>query len=373
MSGIKEIGFWDYSCPRHGSLEVYEREDWDMLLDDMEEGGMNSLVLCPKWLTTGYKSKLPWLDQDPCTAIESDNDILFYALEEAKKRGVICTLLVVSTQFHIPSFGASPEDESAIWGDIGSFDLDFPGIRERILEMYDEIHTLFGKYTDRYVCELEFCDNSAPHRIDKYNAWAKENDEPSYEKISNIILQPRSYPFFSWRKFTTWSKMNMLHEINNLLVNKGYKGKFSTICEVGNADQVMVGNTDFGIAKAQYPDLELVTYDSIYDRTKNREASMEFCVTNPRKYDFPIHFLTRGVMTFGENWDDVSGSLDEQWDMSIEDAIKYQPDSLWFMGCDARTESGLVCSTKKLGNWGYDNGIKARKALMKKLRANFNK
>ena len=66
---MREIGFWDYTCPGNGSLERYTKADWDELLDDMVVGGCNSFVRCVKWLTTGYRSQLPWLDQDPpCTA-----------------------------------------------------------------------------------------------------------------------------------------------------------------------------------------------------------------------------------------------------------------------------------------------------------------
>ena len=52
---MKEIGFWDYTCPFNGSLERYTNQDWDVLLEDMANGGFNSLVLCVKWLTTGYR------------------------------------------------------------------------------------------------------------------------------------------------------------------------------------------------------------------------------------------------------------------------------------------------------------------------------
>ena len=40
----------------------------------MAAGGFNSLVLGIKWLTTGYRSRLTWLDQRPGNAaIASDN------------------------------------------------------------------------------------------------------------------------------------------------------------------------------------------------------------------------------------------------------------------------------------------------------------
>jgi hypothetical protein len=43
---LKEIGFWDYTCPRHGSLERYTQADWDLLLDDMVAGGV---PYAPEW------------------------------------------------------------------------------------------------------------------------------------------------------------------------------------------------------------------------------------------------------------------------------------------------------------------------------------
>ena len=81
---MQEIGFWDYTCPQHGSLERYTRQDWDVLIDDMAAGGFNSLTLGIKWLTTGYYSQFDWLDQDPnCSAIASKNQLIIHALRRA--------------------------------------------------------------------------------------------------------------------------------------------------------------------------------------------------------------------------------------------------------------------------------------------------
>ena len=59
---MRGIGFWDYTSPGGGGgLETYRRDDWARLLDDMAGGGCDSLALGIKWLTTGYRSRLPWL------------------------------------------------------------------------------------------------------------------------------------------------------------------------------------------------------------------------------------------------------------------------------------------------------------------------
>lgn len=60
---LAEHGFWDYTTPGAGGMESYGRDDYAWLLDDMAEAGMNSLLVCPRWFTTGYRSRLPYLDQ----------------------------------------------------------------------------------------------------------------------------------------------------------------------------------------------------------------------------------------------------------------------------------------------------------------------
>ena len=190
---LKEIGFWDYSCPRHGSLERYNENDWDILLDDMAQGGFNSLVLGVKWLTTGYRSRFPWLDRDPaCSAVKTDNGILHYALNAARARQIKTRLLIVENQFPVKTFGLepvwAPEGTKEAFGEyFGCYDLDHPGLRERMLEMTDEIVRLFGAETDGFVLELEFGDRDEPHRVDIYNRWARENGRPDYKPSRTSI------------------------------------------------------------------------------------------------------------------------------------------------------------------------------------------
>jgi hypothetical protein len=106
-----------------------------------------------------------------------------------------------------------------------------------------------------------------------------------------------------------------------------------------------------------------VTYDSIYDRRINRAASMEFCITEPHQLGFEVQFVTRGVMTFSWPPDGPSMDLEEQWRMSLEDAAQHQPEALWFMGSDARSD-GMVCSKSKLPAWGFQTGLEARQKLL---------
>ncbi|HEY8668363.1 MAG TPA: hypothetical protein VIL86_17060 [Tepidisphaeraceae bacterium] len=331
----------------------------------MAAGGFNSLVLGIKWLTTGYRSNFSWLDQEPGNAaIDSDNATIHYALQQARRRGIRTWLLVVASQFDVAKFGFAPARTGYNPAEkISAYDLDQPGIPERILALFDEIATLFGAEADGIVVELEFCDGEAPHRIPIYNEWAEKNRRPPFEKIKAIALEPRGYPFMDWRDFTTSRRIDVFKQIETICRSAGFNGKFSSIAELGNAPTVVVGNVNLQVLRAALPHWALVTYDSIYDRRENRLATMDFCVEQPRKLGFEVLFLTRGVMTWTWPPDGPPMDLLEQWRMSLEDAARFDPEALWFMGSDARLD-GLVCSNKKLPRWGFATGREARHKLI---------
>lgn len=364
---IREIGFWDYTCPMHGSLERYTREDWDRLLDDMAAGGFNSLVLGVKWLTTGYCSSLPWLDQDPeCTAVSSGNDLVHHALRGARERGMRTWLLVVATIFTTQEFdlpGGQP-----YWSDRFRFyDLDCPGLTERMEALFAEVVELFGAEADGLVVELEFCDGESPHRVPVYNYWAQENGRPEFEEIKAIRLEPRAYPFRHWRDFTTARRIDTLQRIEGHVRARGYTGALASIIEIDNQPMAVLGNVNLTMLQQALPHWPVVTYDSIYDRRRNSQATMDFCVEQPRAQGLSVCYLTRGVMTFNIPQDLPPTTLPEQWQLALEDACTHQPDVLWFMGSDARLD-GPVCSDRLLPHWGFPDGRTARHRLMQMAR-----
>ena len=364
---MNEIGFWDYSCPMHGSLERYTVEDWDNLLDDMSEGGFNSLVLGIKWLTTGYRSQYDWLDQDPlCSAISSNNAVIYHALQGARKRNIKTWLLVVATVFPTGKYQLPGGIE--YWGpEFNVYDLDCPGITERIDLLFSEVIDLFGSDADGIVVELEFCDGEAPHRIPVYNAWAQANNRPDFTAVRNYRIEPRGYPFTHWRDFTTSRRIDVMRHIEEVVRARGFKGRLSSIIEIDNQPTVVMGNVNMPMLSAALPDWPVVTYDSIYDRRRNRLATMDMCVVQPHMNNLEVHYLTRGVMTFGIPQDLGPTTLNEQWQLAIQDAATYRPENLWFMGSDARLD-GPVCSNLKLPAWGYADGRTARKKLMQMTR-----
>ncbi len=62
---LEEYGFGDYTAPVAGGMERFGLDNYRLLLDDMLNARMNSLLVCIKWLTTGYYSKLSFQDQSP--------------------------------------------------------------------------------------------------------------------------------------------------------------------------------------------------------------------------------------------------------------------------------------------------------------------
>jgi len=362
---MKEIGFWDYTAPGGGGgLEVYTGDDWDRLLDDMAAGGFNSLALGIKWLTTGYRSRFDWLDQDPaCTAISSDNALIHDALQGARRRGIRTWLLVVASIYQAKQFGVKPS--TGYWGDAtGLYDLDFPGLGDRIELLLDEVAELFGTETDGIVVELEFCDGEAPHRIPIYNEWAKANGRPDFDAIKQIRLEPRAYPYYHWRDFTTSRRIEMLSRIERVVRARGFTGTLTSIIELDSAPMAVLGNVNLVMLSQALPHWPVVTYDSIYDRRRNRLATMDFCVDQPRSLGLEVYYLSRGVMTFPLQPGMPPTTLDEQWRMTLEDAARHKPDILWFMSADARVD-GPVASNVQLPKWGQPDGRTARLKLMR--------
>jgi hypothetical protein len=364
---IKDIGFWDYTCPQHGSLERYTREDWDILLDDMAAGGLTSFVLGIKWLTTGYRSRLPWLDQDPeCSAIASDNALIHYALQGARQRGMRTWLLLVVTIY--PSQALSLPGGTRYWTDqFVAYDLDAPGLKERIAEMLSEVLELFGGETDGLVIETEFGDTEAAHRIPLYNEWAASNNRPDFISVRDIRLESRMYPFHHWRDFTTARRVAAFQEVEKHVRGLGFTGKLASISEIDNQHMVVMGNTNLNIMHDELPHWPVITYDSIYDRRRNRLATADLCIRQPRSLGLETLYLTRGVMTFNIPPELGATTLQEQWRMELEDAAEHRPDTLWFMGTDCRLD-GMVCSSRLLPQWGFEEGRAARLHLIEKIK-----
>ncbi len=243
------------------------------------------------------------------------------------------------------------------------YDLDTPGLDERIDQLFAEVVALFGDLLDGIVVELEFCDGEAPHRIPIYNSWAQANNRPDFASIKSFHMEPRAYPFTHWRDFTTSRRIDTLQRIENLVRNMGFDGEMTSIVELDNQPWAVLGNVNLKMLQAALPHWSVVTYDSIYDRRRNRLATMDLCIHQPHEVGLSVNYLTRGVMTFNIPPEMTATRLETQWRMSLEDAIEHKPEVLWFMGSDCRLD-GYVCSNVKLPDWGFTDGRTARLRLM---------
>lgn len=370
---MTNFGFWDYSCPRHGSIERYSADDWDRLLDDMAAAGCTTFVLCPKWLTTGYRSRYSWLDQDPaCSAVASDNAVLHHALRGMRSRGIRPWLLIVATIFPAREFQLTggityPWPGFFEPGELMFYDLDCPGLLDYMTLLVEEMVDLFGAETDGLILELEFSDGEAPHRIPVYDAWAQANDRPDFATIKQVRFEPRAYPFTHWRDFTTQRRIAVLKQLETVIRARGFAGPLASIIEIANEPTVVMGNVNLATYAAALPDWPAVTYDSIYDRRRNRLASMDLCIEQPRAAGLEVGYLTRGVMTFPVQRGMAPTTLEEQWRMTFEDVRRHRLETVWFMGSDARL-NGAVCNAAALPGWGFADGRSARQRLLQMVR-----
>jgi len=137
----------------------------------------------------------------------------------------------------------------------------------------------------------------------------------------------------------------------------------ASIIEIANEPMAVLGNANLEMLQAALRHWSVVTYDGIYDRRRNRLATMDFCVHQPRQAGLQVNYLTRGVMTFHIPPELGPTTLQEQWRLELEDARFHQPDRLWFMGADCRMD-GLVCSHVQLPQWGFPDGRTARLKLL---------
>ena len=357
---LREYGFWDYTCPGAGGMEHYRRDHYLELLDDMAAAGMNSLVMIVKWLTTGYRSRLPWLDQDPCNAaIASDNELIRTVLREARRRDIKVWLGAVATYFVPQAYGHSEHRRFEPWVDgepreVRVYDLDMPHVAERAVEIFDEIVALFPQ-ADGLLVELEFGDTFGPHRVRPYNRWARAHDRPPAEGDH----------LPAYRAYTSFRRMEVLRAIEQAVRARGFSGDLATICEVVNAESGTVQVVDLPAYTAAGLDFAVVTYD--YDRSRRRRQVADLCLEQPRELGLRTFYLGRGVMTWNRAWRSpqppLPFALPRNWAIDVEDVARYQPEGFWWFGTGALGPGGHV-DLAELQRLGFADGRQARRQLI---------
>ena len=362
---LMEYGFWDYTTPGAGGMEAFKQDDYVSLLDDMAQAGMNSLMIFVKWLTTGYRSRLPFQDQSPDNpVIASDNSLLRRVIEEAVKRKIKIWLGGAVTYFDVTKFGEKPHRTYDRLGDfdlpvkVGLYDTDTPGLTERIVQIYEELVESFPGIGGLEV-ELEGAGMENPHRIPLYNRWAEENGRPPFRELAHP-LNPRAFDVPAWRDYTTHSRLKVLKAVEDAVRAKGFRGDLAMICETGSTTYAIGQAVNVREFHKLFPHWIATTYE--YDKWDHRYAMMDVCIDHPTQEGVRVFYLPRGVMTWGGEWP-LPISLEQSWQMDLEDIHKFRPHRVWWFGSGARNEGAHV-SVSRLKQSGYGSGEDARRALL---------
>ncbi|HPA45286.1 MAG TPA: hypothetical protein PK395_05915 [bacterium] len=361
---LEEYGFWDYTAPVAGGMEQFGPDDYRLLLDDMREAGMNSLVICIKWLTTGYYSRLPFQDQFPGNpVIESKNELIRQVIQETHQRKIKIRFNLCLTYFDAEVFGGTPyntfDNSSGVPfpRPIGVYDTDAPGLVERACQVCEEVVEEFPG-VDGYVIELEGAGVEVPHRIDRYNQWAKEHGKRPFSEIGHP-LDPRGMDAPEWREYTTFSRFKVLRAVEEILRGKGFDGDLFMICETGNTDYGVYQEVHLRNFHAEFPHWGALTYE--YEKWNRRYAMMELCIAQPKTEGMQVFYLPRGVMTWGR-WP-FAHPLQESWKRDIEDILMLQPHGVWWFGCGT-VNDGAHVGLKRLREVGFKDGVDARRELI---------
>lgn len=363
---LREYGFWDYTAPGAGGMEHYGADDYVRLMDDMADARMNSLVIVVKWLTTGYRSDLPWLDQEPGNAvIASDNELIRTAVAHAHRRGLKVWLGVVVTESAVASYGPTSYKRFLPHVDgrpveTSAYDLDLPGVAERSEAMCEEIVTLFPE-VDGLMVEMEGADLYGPHRVAPYNRWAEAHGKDLAEADGTC-------PAF--QTYTTFRRCEVLREIARAVQALGFKGDLATICDTINEEYQTYQQVDLREFAKRTPDHAVVTYS--HSRWRRRLAMSDYCMVQPREYGLRTYYLGRGVMTYNKKWHSPQPklplSLPEHWAIDVEDVSRYRPDGFWWLGTGALREGAHV-DLSELRRMGFQSGEDARRQLIEAGRA----
>jgi hypothetical protein len=362
-----EHGYWDYTCPESGGLEHYTEQDYRELFEDMANAGMNSMLFMIKWWTTGYRSRLPYLDQLPGNpTIESDNDRLRFAIAEARARGMKVWLGAVVTFFEAARFTSEPN--RLIWDvrgyrfpfQVGTYDSDAPEIRQRSVEILEEIVELFPD-VDGLLIEVEHAGREKPHRIPLYDAWAAERGRPSFAELKAQPWDILRLDQPDWRAYATDARAAILGDIERAVRTSGFKGQLATICESFAQDYVITHEVDLVRYRERFPDWGMVFYD--YAKWRHRYANMDFLVDQPNRLGINGYYLARGVMTDRWNPWPMPVTLREHWTMDVEDIRQFRPRNVWWYGSGTVSE-GANTALSDLAMEGYRTGREARQAML---------
>jgi hypothetical protein len=364
---LREHGFWEYTTPLTGGFETYGNDDHLLLLDDMAQAGMNSIMLMVKWYTTGYRSRLPYLDQSPENrVIASDNKLLRKVIAEAKSRRIKVWLGAVANYFNFKMFGSIPYrviPDNYYGFQVGMYDPDAPQVVERGAAIFEELCDEFPG-VDGLMVELENVDGRAAHRIPFYNEWAKSNKRPPYGDLNTVSD-------LHWFDYQTASIIKATKAIEKAVRAKGFRGDLATINKnsekIGGNPQTRHQMVNLEMMRRDCPAWATINYwyykglpDGKYDLYPAREY-METGVAYPKSLGMNVYYLPRGVMTYLAS--DPPNEWTDRDRLDVADVQEYQPQNLWWFGAGSKGP-GVHTSLPILKQMGYADDVAARRALL---------
>ena len=366
---LYEHGFWEYTTPYTGGFESYDYDDYLTTLDDMAQAGMNSLMMMVKWFTTGYRSKLPYLDQSPDNkVIASNNELLRKVMAAAKSRRIKVWLGVVMSHYDADKCDLTPRGVTPGFLGcpfrVGFYDPDVPGMIEHGTKVFEELLDELPQ-PDGFMLEMEDVDVRKPYRIGPYNEWAKANNRPPHD-------DPTVVSGLHWFDYQTAAIIRATKAVENAVRAKGFRGDLATI----NKLREVRDKTRPITTKNQLVNIEMMrrdcpawaTINYNYDKglaDGNYDWCMEPAVTYPKSLGMNVYYLPRGVMTF--QWKEPPWQrerLERSWTQDVADVLKYQPQNVWWFGAGGKSD-GIDTSIKHLKRMGYADDVAARRALLR--------
>lgn len=360
-SFLREYGFWEYTTPCAGGFESYDYDDYVLALDDMARAGMNSLLIMVKWFTTGYRSKLPYLDQLPGNRlIQSRNRLLGRVMAEAAARKLKVWLGACTSYYDPAKFGSKPHrvlpaGTLGIPFPIGCYDPDAPAFVDRGAEIFREILDEFPA-PGGLMLEMESVEFRVPHRAASYNRWAGVHGRPPYDDPS-----VRTGPH--WFDYQTASIIKATEAVEQAVRAKGFQGDLATINKVAAAPANKHQLVNIEMMRRQCPKWASINY--CYEKglpDRPMEWYMEAGVAYPKSLGMRVYYLGRGVMTWGA-WKDRQ-RLERSWGQDVADVQKSRPHGFWWFGAGGKSE-GAHTALSALKAMGYQDDVAARRALLK--------
>jgi hypothetical protein len=358
---LQEHGFWEYVTPITGGFETYDYDDYLVALDDMAQAGMNSLMIMVKWMTTGYRSKLPYLDQPRDNkAVASDNRLLRKVIAEARARRIKVWLGAVTSHYDVDKFGSTPHAVApGMEGcpfKVGLYDPDSPRMVESGVAIFEELLDEFPGIGG-LMLEMEWVEARAPHRIAPYNEWAKANNRPPYDA-------PETHSDLHWFDYQTAAIIRAAKAVEKAVRAKGFRGDLATINKVNAAVSTPSKGQVVNVKMMRRDCPAWNTINYFYEKGEiggKYDWYMEAGVTYPKSLGLNVYYLPRGVMTYG-GWTDRR-RIERSWAQDVRDVLKFQPQNVWWFGAGGK-KAGTHTSLANIRQMGYADDVAARRALL---------